>query len=755
MAASFKSPFEIKDFSGGITDNVFSGENNRNFQLDNFDITPDRKVLSRAGSVVDDTAHSPVPSGNTRIGALINYARNDKLFSQSARLFFYRGVGGAYVTLQGPSGNNVFNAGSAASAIAHTEWNRQLFVTSDAFPSPMKIYKDGSGNYQVRNVGLPALASSPAITPSVPGGNSYVYAFVYKYPYTVFGQAFLEYGPTTWVTISNSDDPSVNFNQITGIPVLTNAGGNNFDTANIVVEIYRTLNDRTAFYKVGQVTNGTTTYNDNSSDATIQNNNIQLYVNDGTLDYFPAPKSKFVHVVGNIGFWGYTSEADGEHPFRIRQASPGNPGFVPATTFVELEDEVRGIKSLRNLPIILCKKQIYRLDGVFDSAGRGGITAVKIHDSAGCVSHLSCVEAENYLYWAGVDGFYYTDGYEVHKITDHLNTRYAAIIAQITQTNRIVGRHDLKNRRIHWTIQQDSSSGDCDSIATLDLRWGQSPMMSYTTYSGASFRPTAIEIFNDYLYRGDTRGFVFKHDPAVLTDPKVDTTVSAALWHKETIIWNLTSMQINFDGSFYRKFVSRVLLQAAAIGNTTIQLIATNDQGRRVRDLKLITWRRVFVWGDPVLLWGNSQCVWNAEGTIEQWRRFPANGLRLSYLQLQITNGFGIVENSDNAGLATVVNGALTAQLASGWPEDSVDYFISFASSGYQQQFQVQSISNDLLTLTVLDPMSQFPPDGVYKWELFGKRKNEPLNLLGYNLHWEHVDQNQGTFQSGDDGGNS
>lgn len=758
MADQDKSPFEINDFSGGITDNIFSGETNRSLELDNFDLTPDKKILSRSGSEIDDETNSPILSGNTRIGTLINYARNDKLFVQSGRQFFYRNPA-TYSTAQGPSGNDVFSAGSTTSAVAYTEWNRQLFVTSDAYPNPMKIYKDGSGNYQVRNVGLPQLASNPVVTPSVVGANNHVYAFVYTYVYSVFGISFEEIGPTLWVTILNCSAPEVHFNQISSIPALTNAGGNNYQisgTGRVKIEIYRTLNNRTAFYKVGEVNNGTTTFNDTFSDATIQANDIQLYTNDGTLDYYPAPKSKFVHVVGNVGYWGYTSEADGEHPFRLRQSVPGNPGFVPLTTFIELEDELRGVKSVRNLPIVLCKKQIYRLDGVFDSAGRGGINAIKIHDSAGCVSHLSAIEAENFLYWAGVDGFYYTDGYEVHKITDHLNSRYKGILDEITQTNRIMGKHDLTNRRIHWTIQQDSANGDCDSLATLHLRWGQSNMMSFTTYSGGvSYRPTAIEFFNDYLYRADTRGFVFRHNPLVYTDPKIDTTKNPNVWNLETIIWNLTSLQFNFDGSFFRKFVSRILIQAGALSNTTIQISATNDQGRKVRNLKLITWRRILEWGDALLLWGNTFCVWNAEGTIEQWRRMPAKGLRLSYLQIQITNGFGIVENSDNGGTADFTLSALEAYNANGWPTDSVDYSLAFENSGYETKFVVSEISGDAKTLTLLDPLGQAPPDGTYKWELFGYKKGEPLNLLNYNLFWEHVDQNQGTFQAGDGGDNA
>ncbi len=757
MAASTKTPWEIVDFSGGITDSIWSGAMNVHNQLDNFDITPDKKLLSRMGSTLDDATHSPLPSGNTRIGLIVNYGRNTKLFVQSGVNFYYRAATpGVYTLLAGPSSNPVLNAGNTSNFVSTSEWNRQLFVVSDAFPATMKIYQDGSSNFQVRNAGLPLMASNPTVTAGAVGTNSYVYAFVLSYTYTVGSKTFQDLGPIIEVVLPSAAAPNVNAVSITAIPVLTNTGGNNYDTSNIKVQVYRTINNGTNFYFVGQVTNGTTTFSDSVSDTTLQNN-LQLYTNDGTLDFYPPPAAKFVRVVGNIAFYGYTQDSTGTHPYRVHQSVPGNPNFCPQTTWNEGEDVVAGLGAIKSLALVLCQKVIYRIDGVYDSFGRNGMNFTKIHDTAGCISHASVVEAENYCYWAGIDGFYASDGYQVFKISDHLNTRYQNMLTAMgANLSRIQGKYDEINRKVYWSVQQTSSNPDNDSCFVLDLRWGSSNMMSFTTYSGTSFAPTCLEVFNNQLYRADYRGFVFIHSQTVFTDPQVNTSVSSSLWNQETIIWNYLSCQWNFGSTFFRKFVPRILLQAANAGNTTIQLNAVNDQGRTTRALKLIRWRSNFIWGDPTVTWGNPACVWNAEGLIEQWRRFPAGGLRLSYLQMQITNGFGIVTASGNdpSSVLTLNRSAKTLTFAGGFPSQSVGYFVALSSDNYVTQYQVSAQSVDLTILTVLDPLNKLPASGTYTWELSGLQKGEQLNLLAYNLYWENVDQNQGTFQAGDDGTN-
>jgi hypothetical protein len=321
---------------------------------------------------------------------------------------------------------------------------------------------------------------------------------------------------------------------------------------------------------------------------------------------------------------------------------------------------------------------------------------------------------------------------------------------------RIYAKFDEENRRIIWAVQQTSSSGENDSLINLDLRWGIRPNSTFNTWSGASFKPSCLEFFNNALYRGDDNGYVYYHDPDVLSDPKVDTVVAAADWNRETIIWNYVSTNYSFGSTFFRKKPTRILLCARNIANTSIQINSLDDDGKRTRALKPIRWRRNFVWGDLNFVWGSLECVWKSLGVIEQWRRFPARGLRVSYCQIQITNAYSVVSNSDSFGQAVFDGAANTATLVDtvtyDWNEDAVDYFISTSVDDYDRQFKVLSKTADVLTL--IDPTASLPT-GTFDWVLSGYKKAEPINLQSYVVHTAEEDQNQITYHSGDDGANA
>lgn len=754
MASSSQNPYEVTDFSAGITDDIYLQDPKFCRSLDNFTLKSDRTPDSRDGSVIEDETNSQLPTGVQRVGALINYANSDKLFYQSGRDIFYRNPS-AFTQFAGPTANKVFSAGDDSNEISFTQWNRHLYVANDAFSQPMKLYKDNAGVYQVRTSGLPALASSPIVTAGAAGDNDYVYAFNHEYTYMVGNQTFIDVGPLTEVVLENAAPPNTNTVMITGIPVLSNGVIDNHDVTVIKIIISRTISGGTLFYKTGEVTNGTTIFNDSTSDTAIQDNE-PLYTNDGTLEFEPAPISKFVHVINNTGYFGYIKDGAEEFPFKLRQSIPGNPSAAPGDFETDVEDEMHGLSSVRSIPIVLCKRHIYRIEDAFDQFGRGNMVPVRISDTAGCISNLSVVQAENGLFWAGNDGFYYTDGYQTLKISDHLNPRYQSMLSETAQQNRIYGRYSDTDRTIRWCIQTNSGNLDCDTLFILDLKWGISSKSVFYTWSGDSFRPTAIEFFDGNMYRGDTRGYVFLHDSTYMTDPKIDITIDADEWTVETIIWTYQTINLNFGSSFFRKMPVKILVTAANRGNTTIQVSAINDDGKITRNLNPIRVRVNFVWGDINFVWGNPDCVWDSVGIIEQWRRFPAGGLRLSYLSLVITNGFTGIDDSDLSGNATfdsVLNTVTLDNVTSLWPTDVVDYVIATEFDDYETEYTVTVRDSDS-TVTVADPEDTLPI-GSLKWVLRGYQKNEPLNLLNYLVHWTNISQTQETFETGDSGENA
>ncbi len=737
----------MNDFSQGITDHVHEQKPGVSAELINFNIGGDKKPVSRLGSELDSKTFASVPSG-VRVGALVNYANSDKLFYQSLTSMFYRNPV-AFTEITGPTGNKAFSTGALTNVASFTQWNRHIYLTNDAFARPMKIFKDGSGNYQLRSSGLPDLASAPVVTAGAADVYSFVYAFYFSVDYTVFSLAYQSIGPVTTVKVENASPPNINAITVSGIPILSNGADENFDLTNIKIQIFRSTADGTFLQKVGEVTNGTTSFVDSISDTTLQNTGVPLYINDGTVDFDPVPLHKFNHVVNNTGYFVHIKDASGISPYKIRQSIPGVPDTGPIDFDTDVDDETVGVSSVRSMPMVFCKKYIYRIDGSFDQFGRGGMVPVRVSDHAGCVSHSSIVQAENGIFWFGNDGVYYSDGYQVQKISDDQNDRYKLLLANTTQKSRIIGKFWEKERLIVWAMQTNSSNLDNDAFLVCDLKWGVSNSMTFTTWNGKSFRPSALEIFNNDIYRGDIRGFTFRHDENLFSDPKIDVYKDPATWISETMIWQLKTINYNFGGTFFRKQPTRILLTAADAGNTTIQITAINDDGKVVRNCKPIRNRRDFVWDDDDFVWRSSDFIWRGEGLIEQWRRFPSGGLRLSTLQLVITNGYSDITNSDSLGTATFSGAGNSAVLdVSGrkWPTNSEDYFIALEDDGYVAEYLVTNRISDT-QVAINDPLGTLPT-GSFKWVIRGYKKDEPLHLLGFNIHWTNVSQTQQTYHS-------
>jgi len=746
MAASTQSPYEINDFSGGMTDQVFEQVLNRHALLDNFLINEDKKPYMRPGSVIDDTANGEAPSG-ARISALINYANSDKLFYQSLRYIYFRDPS-VFQELMGPTGNSAYSTGTPNAVPSFAQWNRHLYTTNDQYARPMKIFKDGSGNYQIRSSGLPALATPPVVTAGAADTQNFLYAFLFRVDYQVFNLNYETIGPVTEVGVSNTAAPDVTPIAISGIPVLANGMSDNWDVANVFVDIYRTVNDGTFFQKVGSVPNGTTTFTDNVSDITLENTGIPLYTNDGTVDYDPPPLHKYVHVVNNTAYYAGIQDLDGESPYKIRQSVPGVPDTAPLDFEVSVDDELQGMNSVNYMPIALCKKYIYRIDQSFDQFGRGNMIPTRISDTAGCIANNSCVQAEMGLFWLGNEGVWWTDGYQTMKISGGNNDFYKSIIANTTQLNRCTGRFYEKERLVIWTIQRNADSKDNDSFLVLHLKFGVSAASTFTTWSGASFRPSAIEIFNKQIYRGDIQAYTFKHDSSYTSDRKINLYLNPVNWTPETIIWTIQTIHYNFGGTFFRKMPTRVLLTAKNQGNTSIQITAINDDGRASRQCKQIRVRGDFVWDADDFVWRVSPFVWRGSGLIEQWRRFPAKPLRLSYLQLVITNAYSDITNSDTLGQAAFDATAKTATLSGTnyWPIYSVDYYLYSDADNYQTGYLVDAL-NSAGVVHLFDPLNTLP-SGTHKWVMRGYKKDESLYLLGFNIHWSNVSQSQQAYNS-------
>ena len=149
------------DFSGGETDNYLDCPPNQGEKFQNFLIKNNKKLETRPGTDIYDTSLYQIPAGITRVSSLPKI-ENDVLFFQSTRNLYYQ-ASSAWQTLVGPSSNLTLAAGTTSNYASWAEWQNHLLVTTDAFGSPMKIYRDDSSTLRVRNAGLPKLTLTACI----------------------------------------------------------------------------------------------------------------------------------------------------------------------------------------------------------------------------------------------------------------------------------------------------------------------------------------------------------------------------------------------------------------------------------------------------------------------------------------------------------------------------------------------------------------------------------------------------------------
>lgn len=457
----------VKDFSGGQTDFPISADPNRFEKADNLVINQYGDLESRPGLLYDFTTsgiRARVPS-KARIGLLMpQYTGSSKSFTllkqASTKLFYDNGT--TRTELVGPSSASAFDITNmtASVACAFSEWNEHTFIThEDPWQIPVKVYRDSGGVLRLRTAGLPPVSGS-GISITGGAGTSFIYAFQYKYSYTVGSTTYEDVGtPYLKEFTSLSADPSVTPHSVSSIPVLANSSGEHYDTTNIKVQIYRTTGGGSILYYVGEVTNGTTTFNDNVTDATLLAANNTIYTTGGVLENDRPPKCKYVHSTSDLTFWAHGYEvsvtgADGDFiPQRIWQSKRGDPDSVPASFYTDIEEPITAISSIKSIPIVFGENSVYRLDGSFDLLGRGGLFPRKISDRVGCVGHLSVVQTLDGLYFAGNDGFYFTDGYQIYSLSaEDFKETYSQLILTSLQKKRIYGTYDAINKRILWAM---------------------------------------------------------------------------------------------------------------------------------------------------------------------------------------------------------------------------------------------------------------------------------------------------------------
>jgi len=626
----------------------------------------------------------------------------------------------------------------------------------------------------------------------VPTISSYAYAFHYFYQYMRYDGIVLQVvgppllvGPvfaetiTPYFIIPTGLAPASTLT-ITNIPVLNNGSGTSYDTANDQVKIFRTINAGNTYYQVGIVTNGTTTFTDANIDvanpylasAIPITENPPIYTAGGVVKFDPAPVCKYVTSIQNTMYYAAVVDTGQTFLNRIRQGIQNQVDSSPGSFFVDLPESIMGISSTRNNLVAFCTHSVYQVTGAFTPTGQGQMIYQSISDTIGCVSSESIVRTDVGIFFAGTDGFYYTDGFQLIKLSSELNQTYLNLVSDTKQQSAIYGCYDRYLRRVWWSTQSDASDFSADSSWIFHVNYGVTANGVFTTASnGENYRPSSMVFWQGMQLRGDARGYIFQHTILAQTDPLVNINTVATSWPIAYIPYNYASCAVDFGTTFNRKWLTRISFQGKNVGNVGAQITSTSDNGR-VPPLVLspLWFNKNLMWGNPNIIWGQSNLVWGDTQEIDMWRRFPATQLRADYKQIAITPAkIGVYRYQDwppQAGAVVTSNGmgVATAKLITPpwytaliWPLDVVGYVFATQIDGYIQEYPITAITtttNAGDTLTLSDPGNTLSttPHSV-AWVVRGILKQQRISLTSYAIHFTLLGKMQRAYRGSQDAG--
>jgi hypothetical protein len=741
---------ELKDFSGGMTDNYIGAAINKYQAGSNMFIRPGNpaKLQSRPGSEIFDADYYQVPYVTTRkrVDSMHRFF-DTNIYQSQNKLHYIKGTGWDEVV--GPTGGSAFiNTVAQFDQCSYCEWSNHLIVTNDKRTRPIFILKNGPELY-LRTVGLPK-PSIAGIGVTAGSGDNRGYVFVYSYSYTIDGVEYSMRGPVS--DILTYTGPIAN--NFTNLPVLTNGAGENYDTTVIELEVYRTRDAEDTFYKIDYVTNGTTILTDNIADVDL-NDGLLLYTDAEQLDYHQPPKCKYVIQLNGCVYYMNIEDSLGDiYPNRIVQAPSDLIYAANEGNSVDLDEANTGGAIAGQNAIAFSANRTYRLEGTYDSTGNGGIQKVEISRTVGCISHKSIVQTQGGCYFAAKDGFYFTDGYQVLRISEDIPETYEACVATEAMQKRITATYDPFTKRVYWAASGDVSQADNNQIFVAHLYFGLKVDVPFTIWNGglwpANFSASSIMFYDGTLLRGDSDGYLLKHESDMLNDAKINTALTPDEWDFYPVIWDMRSAAFDFGSVSVVKWVTKIVIYADSLAKVAIGIFSNNDNSSQFLPLGELRSNSPITWGDNSVAWGDQSIRWSYLPVIKGMRRFPRRGLRTSYKQIQLTNSYTQIDSSSQAGTVTVDTTANTVTLNSPgieWDDYSVDYYISFDEDDYTLQYLItERTSNTVLTID--DPDETLVSGSAVNFKVYGYRKNEAFRLLSYSIGFQFTNPTQTPFRA-------
>ncbi len=460
-----------------------------------------------------------------------------------------------------------------------------------------------------------------------------------------------------------------------------------------------------------------------------------LYTDGGVSASNQPPKCKYTWAANDYVYYGGVYEGDTFLPNRVLQSVQLAGDWVPSTNSIDFASPVVGGGSARNVNVCFTEKGVFRLEGAFGKDGSGAITKQQISNEVGGISGSSIVVTEIGLFFAGSNGFYYTDGYQCIRISQELFRAFPIATNIASQKRALKGVYDRTYRRIYWTVRSTSSQTDNDIIFAYDLNFGVTPSGAFSTLFGAtgSWNPSALGFLGNVCYIGDTDGYLYHFDENTKTDPLKNTAIASSTWATTYIPWEWRSTMMDFGGTAMRKFFSRIHHVGKNRGDVAIQYYITADN---LVTQNLAPMRFIDTGGT---------------GVVDQWRRVGGKKLRADLYQIGVTNGRFTVYNSDDLGgtpvfVSHVGTDTTIDMLNTHIPLDSVGMSLCFASNYYATEFVIKSvvIAGADSTLVLSDPLNKVNGLLSLEWEIRGFMKDQAFSLDALTI-WYEEQGNLGT----------
>jgi hypothetical protein len=750
---------EITDFSGGITDNYVDGLPNEARTLDNFVLTEIGKPQFRNGFNVayDQEALQ-------RIMGL--FLLDDKIFMfRGQQMWEYDDVS-AVTQIPVPNPEPFFQVVGSDIYPSASEWRNQLLLTNrgDLTPVslnyPMVIYKDEFGLTQAHEIGLPDypadnLLFAPATT--LGATFTYVYTLHYSYSYTVESVTFKSVGFTrTFLYETNTaigaapDGISLTvFDAISAI-------NNQINIADVKIEIYRTKDAGQTSYKIGEVDNSFAgVFPDENKDDDLDAFET-IYTSGGLINHSKPPRCRFAFVVNDIAYYCSVIEeltaGDEFRPYRFVQAIPGNITGVDASAFEDLDDNITGGGEVNGLPIIFTKSYIYRIEGTVDSFGNGIIRARVISDNIGCVSNNSIVNVGKSLYFAGNDGLYVTDGYNIQLITKRLVNSYREIVSSSVRAERITGTYDSKEARIHWGVSDNDTENN--QWWVLNLKTG-----GITTGSGRAFFATALLERDGIIYRGDEQGYIYGHSDSEFNDLIRDASIASSLWETTHIPFELVTNTVNFGSTAFRKWVTAATITTKSSTALAYMPHSINDDGEKSADMTVVRLMTTDIWDNPNFIWDDISILWKTAKTESKQRHMPRTHARCRRKQISLIPGKTILYKSDIYDVADValvdpldpLTFTATLPITVKWPTNIIGDSIKFIDDGYVNCYTIDSRTDQTITCSG----GGLVPGVGKEWHIFGYNRQQRAEIKAISIKYTPLSREGNKFQKEETGANS